>query len=178
MAKLSLAALVPIRSDIANKVTELDHERERNAFSVYVKGEKAEEPTRSFALITKELEEAREDFRVIDELIHSANLANKIQWNQQEVSLFTAMQIAKHMRKEAASLKRYGSSKKEEINTGAYFNGGDKTITRAMYDIDLARENALKLERKVKRLSQLIEDECHTIILEFPQAEKYIELED
>lgn len=178
MAKLSLAALVPLRSDIAHKVSELDQEREKNAFYVYVKGEQAEEPTRSFALITEELEEAREDFRVIDELIHSANLAHKITWNNQEISLFTAMQIAKHMRKEAASLKRYGSMKKEELNTGGYFNGGDKTITRAMYDIEKARESGLKLERKVKRLSQLIEDECHNIFLEFPQAEKYIELED
>lgn len=178
MAKLSLAALVPIRSDIANKVTELDNEREQNAFCVYVKGEKAEEPTRSFALITKELEEAREDFRVIDELIHNANLANKLSWNNQDISIFTAMQVAKHMRKEASSLKRYGSRKKEEINPGGYYNGGEKTFTRAMYDIEIAREHGLKMERKVKRLSQLIEDECHKIFLEFPQAEKYIELED
>lgn len=176
MAKLSLAALVPLRSDIASRVTELDNEREQNAFCEYLKGEKAEKPTRSFALITEELEEAREDFRAIDELIHSANLTNKIKWNNQEISIFTAMQIAKHMRKEASSLKSYGSRKKEEIRS--YYNGGEKTIIRAMYDIEKARENGLKLERKVKRLSQLIEDECHNIFLEFPQAEKYIELED
>ncbi|WP_289139126.1 hypothetical protein [uncultured Brevibacillus sp.] len=178
MAKLSLAALVPLRSDIANKVTELDNEREQNAFGIYVKGEKAEEPTRSFVQITEELAEAREDFRVIDELIHNANLANRITWNNQELSIFTAMQVAKHMRKEASSLKRYGSMKKEEINTGGYYNGGEKLITRAMYDIAKARETGLQLERKVKRLSQLIEDECHKIFLEFPQAEKYVELED
>lgn len=106
MAKLSLAALVPIHSDIANKVTELDNEREQNAFCVYVKGEITEEPTRSFSLITEELEEAREDFRMIDELIHNANLANKIEWNNQEISMFSAMQVAKHLRKEASSLKR------------------------------------------------------------------------
>ena len=178
MAKLSLAALVPLRSDIAHKVTELDQERENNAFCVYIKGDKAEEPSRSFTLITEELEEAREDFRQIDELIHGANLAHNILWNKQEISLFTAMQTAKHMRKEAASLKRYGSMKKEELNTGRFYNGGEQTITRAMYDIEKARENGFQLERKVKRLSQLIEDECHKIFLEFPQAEKYIDLED
>lgn len=165
-----------MRADIAKIISELDQERHQNAFVEHLKGETAEAPTRSFDRITAELLEAREDFRMIDEMIQQANLLHKITWNNEQISLFTAMQIAKHMRKEAASLKSFGTRKKEEISSSFYPH--EKTIIRAMFDIDAARENGLKLERRVKRLSQLIEDECHKIFLEFPRAEKYIELED
>jgi hypothetical protein len=176
LAQLSLAALIPLRADIARMIKGLDYERRKNAFVEHLKGEKAEAPTRSFDVITKELHETREDFRVIDQLIHQANLVNTITWSNQEVSLFTAIQIAKHMRREAEELFEFGSKKKEDFSKNSYAN--ETTITRAMYDVEATREDGLKLDRKVKRLSQLIEDECHKIMLEFPRAEKYIELED
>lgn len=170
--KISLLEALPLRNTISRRIQDLLSERDTVAFVQYEKGEEYEKPDRTVDEVTEELNEVRRDFRKLDVLVYQANLEAKITWDDEEISIAEAIELAKQLRGEAGRLKSYAKSKKQERN----HNYGSDTIIyeKAMFDPAEMQKRVLKLEKMANRLSLNIEKANHTHSIEFAAAEKYM----
>lgn len=171
--KITLAQAVHLRSIIGRRIQELVHERVSVSTVQASKGEKYEKPERTMEEVTLELNEARKHYRELDFAATSANLQSKISWDGEEISITEALEISKQLRGEVSELKRFGQRKKQEKEFN--YRSESESFVYAMYEPEVYRQNALKLERKVNRLSQEIEATNHRTDFEFAPASIYLE---
>lgn len=173
--EISLALALPLRRTIESRIEELQNERLLNSKIEYEKGETYEKPARSFELITQELFETMEDYRLLDILIATNNITATISWDGKEISIMEAIELAKQLRHELMLLKSFALEKKQEtIRYGNSHNGGEKTYLITLYDPEGIRKQAAKLEREVNRLSFEIERKNHSVEFKYSPAKKYI----
>jgi hypothetical protein len=169
--QISLLEALPLRNSISRRIHELLQERDRVAFVEFEKGDEYEKPERTVDDVTKELNVVRNDFRLLDVLVAKANLEAKVIWDNKEISIVEAIELAKQLRGEAVKLKQYGISKKQERKQSY---GETKTVYRkAMFEPSALEKEGLKLERLANRLSLAIEKANHLHEIEFPYADKY-----
>ncbi len=170
--KLTLAQAIPLRSAINKRIQELQTERNHASKTSVEKGEKYEIPIRNVDGITEELQKVITDFVKLNSLVAQTNLSVVIEWDGEETNLVEAIELSKRLRTEADQLKQLGSLKKQERSSGR-FGESSNLITFALYDPEIYRSKALKLEREVNLLSSLIEHQNHLIEIEF-DASDYI----
>lgn len=170
--EISLAQAIHLKKIIAGVISELNRERFNVAFIEVEKGEKYEKPVRDFFVIDEELKEARKDYRDLDVLISHHNLGANIKWDDKDITITEAIELAKQMRLDISNLKsHFANAKQQENLTGFY----DSNMVRlALLDIEKMKKYIKKQERMVNRLSQLIDEKNHLIKFEFKAAEKYI----
>jgi hypothetical protein len=173
--RITLAQALPVRSSISRRIQELLQERNRVAFVEAEKGEKYEKPTRSIVEVTKELQEARADFRILDVLVAKENLNATIEWDGKQLTTTESIELAKQLRGEAKELKSLGARNKQEKKSSSGWGASDSnTVVYAMYEPEEYRKAALKLEREANRLSLEVERKNHFVEFEFEAAERYI----
>ncbi|EQM25309.1 hypothetical protein [Bacillus licheniformis] len=171
MSKIALFEALPLRNTISKRIQELLQERESVAYVEYDKGEEYIKPTKSVDQITSDLEEARKDYRDLVVLMSEANLNAKVVWDEKELSITEALELAQQLRGEANRLKSYGRSKETE-RLSSYSDV--ISYRKAMFDPEKMQSKGLKLERMANRLSNAIEKANHNYEIEFEAAEKYL----
>ncbi|MBH8599424.1 MULTISPECIES: hypothetical protein [unclassified Thermoactinomyces] len=169
--QISLAQAVALRNILARKIQELINERSQVAIISVPKGEQFERPNKTIESLTEEINEVRSHFRQLDVAMATANLNHTIHWDDQDITIMEAIELAKQMRGELQELKRFGSRKKQEYSS---HYGEVVMVEHALYDPAEYQEKAKKLERKVNRLSYLIEAENHQVNFDFPPATIYL----
>lgn len=169
--QISLAQAVSLRSMLNRRMQELVNEREQVAVVSVPKGEKYEKPTRTVEQVTEELDEVRRHYRQLDLAMARANLTHTVQWDGQALPIMEAIELAKQLRAEMQELKRLALRNRQEYSS----NWGEAIMVKyTMYDPDVYKERAKKLERKTNRLSHLIEAANHQAMLDFPPAVEYL----
>ncbi len=78
--KLTLAELLPLKVTISKLLHEKIEERASVAYVKYAKGDEEIIPDQTFAQLTAEIKEIREDYRKIDFLLAKANTDHLIEW--------------------------------------------------------------------------------------------------
>ncbi|MEC1289438.1 hypothetical protein P9B58_03970 [Bacillus mojavensis] len=171
MSKIALFEALPLRNAISKRIQELLQERDSVAYVEHDKDEKYTKPTKNVDQITAELESTKKDYRELVVLIAKANLDAKVLWDEKELSITEALELAQQLRGEANKLKSYGRSQKTER-----VNSYSDVISyrEALFDPDKMQAKGLKLERMANRLSNSIEKANHNYEIEFEAADKYL----
>ncbi len=170
-----MAEALAIRAAINRLISHLMQERINNSSTIIEKGETAEMPTRSVDVITAEIEAAAADFRRLDLLMAISNTTYTIPWNDAEITIMEAIELAKQMRSDIGQLAHLGSRKKLERQNRRGM--GDSAVTLfdiALYEPEAYQAAARKKEREVTKLSSLIEHANHVAMITF-NASKYME---
>lgn len=170
--RISLAQAVALRSVLSKQIEDLIDERRSIAVVTVPKGEKYEKPSRNIEQVTAELEEVYDAYRQLDLKMAEANLNHTIEWDNQPLTIMEAIELAKQMRNELSELKSFAARQKQEYSSSWRDH---VMVTFALYDPDQYKEKAKKLERKVNRLSYLIEAANHQVFFEFPPAKEYLD---
>ncbi|ATH91773.1 hypothetical protein [Bacillus glycinifermentans] len=171
MSKIALFEALPLKKTISKRIQELLQERDSVAYVEYDKGEEYIKPAKTVDQITSELEEARKDYRNLVVLMSEANLNAKVVWDEKELSITEALELAQQLRGEANRLKSYGRSKETE-RLSSYSDV--ISYRKAMFDPEKMQSKGLKLERMANRLSNAIEKANHNYEIEFEAADKYL----
>lgn len=175
---ITLAEAIPLRKMLERRINELFSERWDKSHVVIEKGESYESYSRTMEKVSEEIYELQRDFRLLGRFVAEANLAQKITWNGEEVSMIEAIELSKQMRMDLNQLKTFGSRKKTErvMERGRRGPGSDapSLLTVALFDPEEYRQKALKLERQVNRLSAIIEHQNHLVSIPF-DASPYID---
>nr|MDH3154444.1 hypothetical protein [Bacillus licheniformis] len=171
MSKIALFEALPLRNTISKRIQELLQERDSVAYVEHDKDEPYTKPTKTIDKITTELEVARKDYRDLVVLMAEANLYAKVVWDEKELSITEALELAQQLRGEANKLKNYGRSKQTE-RLASYSDV--VSYREAMFEPEKMKSKGLKLERMANRLSNAIEKANHNYEIEFEVANKYL----
>lgn len=171
--KITLAQAVHTLGDINKNIQELIRDRNEVAYVTATKGETYETPSQTVEEATAAIQQARADYRELQKLMRKANLENTIVWDGQEVSLDEAIEISKQQRGELNIIKGFGRAKKQQNNTN--WRSDSTEVTYALFEPEVYRKAALKLEKQVRKLSQDIEAKNHAVEIEFSAGARYIE---
>lgn len=170
MSKISLAEAVKLKSVLSKRIHELESEMDRVAFVEMEKGSSIPKQARSLSDVDRDIDEVREDFRLLDVLMYKANIENEITFNNQALSIVEAIELATQLRAKARKYKEYGTSNKEEY---PYAYGENISLIKvALFEPEDYRIKALEMERQANRLSNLINAKNYSIELDF-DSEKY-----
>ncbi|AEI45190.1 hypothetical protein [Paenibacillus mucilaginosus] len=166
---ITMAEALSVRAAITRRLHHLMQERMQNSTTVIEKGEQAEYPSRTVDLITEEIEKTSADYRTLDVLIAKANITHTIRWNDRDLTVLEAIELAKQTRSEIQMLNMLGAVKKmdRQVSRGGSSDGGKPLFTVALYDPEAYSRAAQKKEREAVRLSSLIEQSNHTHKLPF-----------
>ncbi|MFD0681665.1 MULTISPECIES: hypothetical protein [unclassified Paenibacillus] len=167
--QITMAEALSVRAAIGRKLHQLFHERNMNSTSIIEKGETADIPARSVDVLTREIEAVNADFRKIDVLLAKANIERTIVWDGQPITILEAIELAKQTRMEIQQLGSLGNRKKLERQTqrSGFGEGATSLFTVALYDPESYRNESLKKEREVTKLSSLIEQSNHLHYIDF-----------
>ncbi|NPC92880.1 hypothetical protein HOO54_11740 [Bacillus sp. WMMC1349] len=171
MSKIALFEALPLRNAISKRIQELLQERDSVAYVEFDKGEEYIKPTKTVDQIKAELDTVRKDYRDLVVLVTEANLNAKVVWDETELSIIEALELAQQLRGEANKLKSYGRSKETE-RLSSYSD--IISYRKAMFDPEKMQSKGLKLERMANRLSNAIEKANHHYEIEFEAADKYL----
>ncbi|MBP1917016.1 hypothetical protein J2Z23_004001 [Lederbergia galactosidilyticus] len=130
--KLTLAELLPLKVTISKLLHEKIEERASVAYVKYAKGDEEIIPDQTFAQLTAEIKEIREDYRKIDFLLAKANTDHLIEWEDGKLSIVEAIELAKQLRAEVNTLKDFGRSKPIERITRYHLE--EATYRKALFD--------------------------------------------
>lgn len=170
MAKISLAEAVKLKSILNKRIQELEGEMDRVAFAEIEKGAKPPKLPRTLLEVEKDMEAVRKDMRTLDKLVYAANIENTVAFNDEELPIVEAIELATQLRAKARKYKEYGAAQKE---TYPYSYGENITIVRvALFEPEEYRTKGLEADRQANRLSNLINAKNYSIELDF-DAEKY-----
>ncbi|WP_079508743.1 hypothetical protein [Mesobacillus jeotgali] len=170
MNKITLAEAVKLKSVLAKRIRELEEEMDRVAFVTIEKGSDIPKQTRTLTDVELEMEEVRNDFRLLDKLVYRANIDNEIHFNNETITIVEAIELATQLRAQARKMKELAAASKEE---SAYSYSETIIMVRAAtYDPEVYRLKALEAERHANKLSNLINAKNYSIELDF-DSEKY-----
>ncbi|WP_426448987.1 hypothetical protein ACP26L_29895 [Paenibacillus sp. S-38] len=166
---ITIAEALSVRAAITRRLHHLMQERMQNSKVIIEKGEQAEYPSRTVDMITEEIERTAADYRTLDVLIAKANISHTIRWNDLDLTVLEAIELAKQTRSELSMLASLGAAKKMErhVSRGGSGDGAKPLFTVALYDPEAYSRAAQKKEREAVKLSSLIEQSNHTHKLPF-----------
>ncbi|MEK5442344.1 MULTISPECIES: hypothetical protein [unclassified Fredinandcohnia] len=170
MPKISLAEAVKLKSVLSKRIHELEEEMDRLAFIDIEKGNKIPKQVRTLTDVEQDIEEVRKDVRLLDKLIYKANIENEIIFNDEELTIVEAIELATQLRAKARKYKVYGTAPKEEFSYS--YSEGVPLVKVAMFDPEVYRLKGLEIDRQANRLSNLINAKNYSIQLNF-DSEKY-----
>lgn len=170
MTKISLAEAVKLKSVLSKRIHELEEEMDRVAFVEIEKGSKLPKQIRTLSDVEHEMEEIRNDFRLLDKLMYQANYENKVVFNNETLTIVEAIELATQLRAKARKYKEYGASQKEEYLPS--YGEMISLVKVAAFDPEAYRLKGIEVERQANRLSNLINAKNYSIELDF-DSEKY-----
>ena len=167
---ISLAEAVKLKSILNKKTQELISEIRSVSHTIVEKGEEPKMPERTLQQIDTELQDVRNDARLLDRLIYEANIQNTISFEGQQYTLVEAIELAIQLRSQTSLYKDLGTSDKESL----FHNTGDAIFYRiALYDPNEYREKANELERSAHRLSNAINAKNYQVQINFDDSKYF-----
>ena len=167
---ISLAEAVKLKSILNKKTHELISEIHSASRTVVEKGEEPKIPERTLQQIDTELQDVRNDARLLDRLIYEANIQNTISFEGQQYTLVEAIELAIQLRSQTSLYKDLGSSDKEEF----YDTSGDAIFYRVtLYEPNEYREKAIELEKLAHRLSNAINAKNYQVQINFDDSKYF-----
>lgn len=167
---ISLAEAVKLKSILNKKTHELISEIHNASHTVVEKGEEPKIPERTLQQIDLELQDVRNDARLLDRLIYEANIQNTISFEGQQYTLVEAIELAIQLRSQTSLYKDLGTSDKESL----FHNTGDAIFYRiALYDPNEYREKANELEKSAHRLSNAINAKNYQVQINFDDSKYF-----
>lgn len=171
MSQINLAEAVKLKSILKVRIHDLEDEMRRNAFTRIEKGETPKVPARTLAIIETELDNVRKDIRTLDKLMYRANIDHTIIFNDIEMPIVEAIELATQLRAKASFQKSLGESEKEELQYG--FGDAATIYQVALFDPEQYRLNALQTEKEAHKLSNLINAKNYSIHLQFDDSKYF-----
>ena len=167
---ISLAEAVKLKSILNKKTHELISEIRNASHTVVEKGEEPKIPERTLQQIDTELQDVRNDARLLGRLIYEANIQNTISFEGQQYTLVEAIELAIQYRSQTSLYKDLGTSDKESL----FHNTGDAIFYRiALYDPNEYREKANELEKLAHRLSNAINAKNYQVQINFDDSKYF-----
>ncbi|MFJ8236627.1 hypothetical protein ACIQ34_13030 [Ureibacillus sp. NPDC094379] len=168
MKTIPLAEAVKLKSILTKKISELIKEIHLVSNAVVEKGKEPRPSGRKLTEVEAELAQVRKDSRTLDKLIYRANIDHTLTFNDEELAIVEAIELASQLRAEASLCKDLGMVEKETL----YHSTGDSVIFYkvAMYDPAEYRNRANKLEKEAHRLSNLINAKNYQVQVEFDDS--------
>jgi len=167
---ITIAEALPIRASIVRRIRELSHELNQVSTITHQKGEAYELPARTVEQVLAEWRAVSEQQALLDTLVQKANQEHTIEWDGGPITIAVAIERAKAMRVEIGVLKSLGGRRKESISQ-SYTNQA-VLVERTTYDPEEYRKLAMQLERRVTKLSSLIDRNNMDVEIEF-DADEY-----
>ena len=167
---INLAEAVKLKSIITKKIQELNTSVHQVTHVVIEKGQEPKQPALTLEKLETDLKQLRYDSRKLDALIYRANINNTITFNDEEMPIVEAIELATQLRAEAAFCKRLGMEDKE-----SYFHSvGDTMLYRvALYEPLDYLNRANELEKQAHRLSNAINAKNYQVEIDFDDANYY-----
>ena len=167
--KIKLSQAITLMSVIKKRIQELKREREEVSYLLVEKGEQYELPVdRTFNQVVSELEAAQKDLLELETAIAQANVTSTIQWDEKQITIGEAIQLAKLYREQAREHATYGSKR----NNTPYGTNMYQVLT---YDPKKYAELSQKLNRKANKLSELIDEVNILTYIDFPRYHIYMD---
>ena len=167
---ISLAEAVKLKSILNKKTQELISEIRNVSHTIVEKGEEPKMPERTLQQIDTELQDVRNDARLLDRLIYEANIQNTISFEGQQYTLVEAIELAIQLRSQTSLYKDLGTSDKESL----FHNNGDAIFYRvALYEPNDYREKANELEKLAHRLSNAINAKNYQVQIHFDDSKYF-----
>lgn len=171
MAKITLAEAVKLKSVLKTRIHELQNEMRRVAFATIEKGTTPVRGSRTLEHVETELDDVRNDSRTLDHLMYRANVDNEIEFQNQQLAIVEAIELATQLRAKALFYKELSTSEKEEIQYGYAENTTVYQI--ALFDPEEYRLKSLQTEKDAHRLSNLINAKNYSIMLDFDDCKYF-----
>lgn len=171
MAKITLAEAVKLKSVLRTRIRELQDEMRRVAFATVEKGTPPARGTRTLKHVEAELDEVRNDSRILDRLMYRANVDNEIEFQNQQLAIVEAIELATQLRAKALFYKELSTSEKEEIQYGYAENTTVYQV--ALFEPEEYRLKAIQAEKDAHRLSNLINAKNYSITLDFDDSKYF-----
>ena len=137
---ISLAEAVKLKSILNKKTQELISEIHSASHTIVEKGEEPKIPGRTLQQIDTELQDVRNDARLLDRLIYEANVQNMVSFEGQQYTLVEAIELAIQLRAQTSLYKDLGTSDKESL---FHYNGDVIFYRVALYDPNEYRERPM-----------------------------------
>lgn len=169
MNKISQAEAVKLRSVLSKRIHELEEEMYRVAFVQIEAGKVMPKQKRTMIEVEKEIEEVRNDYRLLDKLMYRANIDYEINFENTNIPIVEAIELATQLRAKARKYKQFAAADKEEY---VYSYENVQLMKVATFEPEEYRVKAMECERQANRLSNLINSKNYQIQLEF-DSEKY-----
>lgn len=167
---INLAEAVKLKSIIMKKIQELSHSTHQLTHVIIEKGEQPTKPEYSLEMLEDELKTLRKDSRKLDALIYRANIDHTITFNDEDMPIVEAIELANQLRAEVAFCKQLGSEEKESY----YHNSGDAMLYRvALFEPMKYRNRANELEKEAHRLSNTINAKNYQIQIDFDDSDYF-----
>lgn len=165
---ISLAEAVKLKSILQSKYRELHTERMRVAYILVEKGVEAKREGRTLEVVEDEIAKIQKDIRTLDRLVYEANVKNFISFNDEELTLVEAIELAKQLRVEVNEIKEFASSEKEELQYG--YGESVLMVRVALFDPEHYRLKSEQLERQAHKLSNLINAKNYEVRIPFDDS--------
>ena len=167
---ISLAEAVKLKSTLNKKTQELISEIRSVSHTIVEEGEEPKIPERSLQQIDTELQDVRNDARLLDRLIYEANIQNTISFEGQQYTLVEAIELAIQLRAQTSLYKELGTSDKEAF----FHSSGETSFYRvALYEPNDYREKANELEKSAHRLSNAINAKNYQVQIHFDDSKYF-----
>lgn len=169
---INLAEAVKLKSILRTKLNDLLMELERVAFIITIDNTTSTATSnRSVVEVEQEIAQVRLDMRTLDRLVYAANINNTVSYNNTEIPLVEAIELASQLRAETDHCKHFGTYEKQEIEP----NYGDSTVFYKIAQFDPAdyRQRANDLERQAHRLSNAINAKNYSITIAFDDSKYF-----
>lgn len=171
MSKITLAEAVKLKSVLKTRIHELEDEMRRVAFTTIEKGASPKEITRTLGVVETELDQVRYDSRILDRLMYRANIDNEIEFQDEQLALIEAIELATQLRAKARFQKELSTSQKEEIQYG--YGEATTVYQVALFDPEAYRLKSLQSEKDAHRLSNLINAKNYSVFLNFDDSKYF-----
>lgn len=169
MNKISQAEAVKLKSVLSKRIHELEAEMSRVAFVQIEAGKAMPKQKRTMIEVEKEIEEVRHDYRLLDKLMYRANIDHEIHFENMNIPIVEAIELATQFRAKARKFKEFASAEKEEY---VYSYENVQLMKVATFEPEDYRLKAIECERQANRLSNMINSKNYQIQIEF-DSDKY-----
>ena len=167
---INLAEAVKLKSILTKKIQELQMTIRTTAYVIVEKGEEPKQPAKTLEQFEAELADVRLDSRKLDALIYRANIDNTVQFEDDQLPIVEAIELATQLRAEALFAKELGQQEKEQF----YHSAGETILYRiAMYEPLTYLQRAEALEKLAHRLSNAINAANYTITIPFDDTKYF-----
>lgn len=168
---ITLAQAIHIRQYIEAQRDVLAKARDAAAFTIKI-SEKHMGPDTDIYIITTQLDEVTRDFIRINKMIMAANATNTLNFEDNEITIGEAIDLAKNLRRESRwFLDIAGKAGIVECETGA--TNPIRYLKESTFTKEEVQETGLHLARRSNALSLLINETNEKVCIDF-DAEKYV----